>query len=438
MRLAMVTRPSPSMPITPAVTPDSTASVNRRRLSIWSLADEQLGALAPELLGHVVEGLAEIAEVALRLLGRNADGEVALRHLLGGVDQPPDGRDQPVGKGDAEPDGGEKDDQRDAEIENAERELDPDPARFERPILGDVLRGHGEMPDDIGRDRPERIDEQVVIAVEHGDAADHAGRPRRDQRWAARFELGLLDRRGRRRREIGLRPLNRLRDDRSVALDEEDAGKAAAARRLGEETLEAVGIVDQEPAGPFELGLEARYLRVERLRLGVDEGRGDIGGVLDDGPGAGREPVVEAPVERHARDHRHEDRRRRCDDAEEGDDPDVEARGGAAPLPGKDQRRDLPADDQDEEEREAPVEDQDREDDRFGRRDRRHAHEDEEGPHGNRQRGHHRDIAAGPHQAGELEAPSAERRAEERRRVDRHPFTGSRKPTRNPPPAVTR
>ena len=79
-------------------------------------------------------------------------------------------------------------------------------------------------------------------------------------------------------------------------------------------------------------------------------------------------------------------------------------------LPGEDQRRDLPADDQDEEEREAPVEDQDREDDRLGRRDRRQAHEDEEGPDGNRQRGHHRDIADGPHQAGELEAPSAERR----------------------------
>ena len=87
------------------------------------------------------------------------------------------------------------------------------------------------------------------------------------------------------------------------------------------------------------------------------------------------------------------------------------------------------------------VEDEDGENDRLGRRDRRHAHEDEEGPDGDRERGHDRDVPAGPHQTGELEAPPADRRTEERRRVDRHPFTRLRfqkGQLPNPPPAVTR
>ena len=37
-RLMMVMRPSPSMPITPALTPDSTVSVKRRRISLRRLA----------------------------------------------------------------------------------------------------------------------------------------------------------------------------------------------------------------------------------------------------------------------------------------------------------------------------------------------------------------------------------------------------------------
>jgi hypothetical protein len=55
------TRPSPSRPMTPAVTPESTESNRRRRRSVSSLAAIELVALGLHLRGHVVEGGAEHA-----------------------------------------------------------------------------------------------------------------------------------------------------------------------------------------------------------------------------------------------------------------------------------------------------------------------------------------------------------------------------------------
>ena len=177
--------------------------------------------------------------------------------------------------------------------------------------------------------------------------------PGRDQRRPAGLELGLLDRRRRRRREIGLRPRHRLGDDRSVALDQEHAGKAAAARRLGEEALEAVGIstsssrARSSSASRPEISVSSDCAWASTKAVAILAEFSTMALVLVENQlsrprssvtlatTATRIAGVAATMLKRAtiRIWRRAAARRR--------------------LPGKDQRRDLPADDQDENEREA-------------------------------------------------------------------------------------
>ena len=87
-RLTSVTRAAPSRPITPAETPDSTASVKRRRSSILSLAASSSVALRLQLARHGVEGGGERADVAGRAARRHVHVEIAGRDLLRRADQP--------------------------------------------------------------------------------------------------------------------------------------------------------------------------------------------------------------------------------------------------------------------------------------------------------------------------------------------------------------
>ena len=80
--------------------------------------------LAAQLRGHLVEGLAEMGEVAFGLPHRHLDVEVAGRDLVGGVDEPPDRRDEPVREIQAEPDRREQHDQRDQREHRGEGDLD--------------------------------------------------------------------------------------------------------------------------------------------------------------------------------------------------------------------------------------------------------------------------------------------------------------------------
>ena len=86
----------------------------------------QAVVLAAQLGRHLVEGLAEMGEVALRPPNRHLDVEIAGRDLVGRVDQAADRRDEPVGEVEAEPDRREEDDQRDQREHGREGDLDAD------------------------------------------------------------------------------------------------------------------------------------------------------------------------------------------------------------------------------------------------------------------------------------------------------------------------
>ena len=80
-------------------------------------------ALRFQLQDHLVERVAERGDVAVGRPDRHRYVEIAGRHLVGGADQLANRPDQPVGHGDAGPDRGKHDDQRQAEIEQREGDL---------------------------------------------------------------------------------------------------------------------------------------------------------------------------------------------------------------------------------------------------------------------------------------------------------------------------
>ena len=88
--------------------------------------------LVAQLGGHLVEGFAEMGEVALAAPHRHLDIEIAGRDLVGGVDQPADRRHEPVGEVQAEPDRREQHDQRDQREHRREGDLDADLLLLER------------------------------------------------------------------------------------------------------------------------------------------------------------------------------------------------------------------------------------------------------------------------------------------------------------------
>ena len=68
-RFRMPTLPEASTPMMPALAEDSTASMKRRRLSIRSRGADQFVALGAQFGRHLVEGLAELREVAFGFAG---------------------------------------------------------------------------------------------------------------------------------------------------------------------------------------------------------------------------------------------------------------------------------------------------------------------------------------------------------------------------------
>ena len=86
-----------SSAITPAVTLDSTASMNARRVSSWVLAAAKRAGLLLEPPGHPVEGGRQRLDLVLGVGDRHSRREVALLDPPCGVDQLADRTHQPVG-----------------------------------------------------------------------------------------------------------------------------------------------------------------------------------------------------------------------------------------------------------------------------------------------------------------------------------------------------
>ena len=109
---------------------------------------DQFVALGAQLLRHLVEGLAELREIALGVVDRHLDVQIAGRDDIGGAHQPPDRRHQPVGEIQPDQNRGHQDGQRDHGEHQREIHLNAEPARFDLGIFGGTGLGLLELCDD--------------------------------------------------------------------------------------------------------------------------------------------------------------------------------------------------------------------------------------------------------------------------------------------------
>ncbi len=187
---------------------------------------DQFLALGAKLGRHRVEGGAKRADVAVGIARLDGDLQIAARNLLGRVDEPSDRGHQPIGEADPQPDGRQEHDDRHAEEEDAEGDLDAEARGLQRSIFGDVVVGHRQVANHLRVQRPGAVEEDVVIAGQRGDPADDVGLARRHDHHLVGLVLRLLDRLDDGRRELV--PVGRagLRDQPAVAADQEHTGKA--------------------------------------------------------------------------------------------------------------------------------------------------------------------------------------------------------------------
>ncbi len=108
-RFMMLMWPSASTPMTPALAPASTASVNSRRLSIRSRGSHNVVALGAQLVRHLVEGLAELTKYRLQTAATEpAPYRLPVETTSRCGDKPAYRRHQPVCKIEAYPDRGQQ------------------------------------------------------------------------------------------------------------------------------------------------------------------------------------------------------------------------------------------------------------------------------------------------------------------------------------------
>ncbi len=129
-------------------------------------------ALGAQFLRHLVEGRAELGEIAFRPAHRHLDVEIAGRDDVGRADQAPDRRHQPVGEGEADPHRRQQHRQRDHRVHQRERDLDAEAARFEIGELGDAGLGLADLRQHLGIDEAGDVEIGVVVAAQLGHRAD--------------------------------------------------------------------------------------------------------------------------------------------------------------------------------------------------------------------------------------------------------------------------
>ena len=132
-------------------------------------------ALGAQLLRHLVEGLAELGEIAFRAAHRHLDVQIAGRDDVGGADQPPDRRHQAVGEVEADPHRRQQHGERDHRVHQRERDLDAEAPRLEIGVLGDAGLGLANLRQHLRIDEAGDVEIGVVVAAQLDDRGDVVG-----------------------------------------------------------------------------------------------------------------------------------------------------------------------------------------------------------------------------------------------------------------------
>ena len=100
-------------------------------LLVQRIGLDEAALLTQQFRRHLVEGLAEMAEVPVGGPGRHLNVEIAGGDLVGGANQPADRADEPVGPSEAQPDRREQHRQRQHDEHRGEAELEAVPVGLE-------------------------------------------------------------------------------------------------------------------------------------------------------------------------------------------------------------------------------------------------------------------------------------------------------------------
>ena len=136
----------------------------------------QIVALRAQFLRHLVEGLAELGEIAFRAAHRHLDIEIAGRDEIGGADQAADRRHQAIGEVQPDPDRRQQHDQRDHRVHQREGDLHAEPPRLERRhIRCTLVARRAQLLHHARIERPRHVEIVVVVVAQLDDGGDIIG-----------------------------------------------------------------------------------------------------------------------------------------------------------------------------------------------------------------------------------------------------------------------
>ncbi len=281
--------------MTPADTPVSTVSVNRRRSSSWRLASISSRCWLWIWYGHPIEGAAERDQLVVLFAFGNPGGQIAGADPLGRPDEPADRIGELGGEVDADRDGRGEDQHRDHDVDHRELDLQSGALAFELLILRRREVGLVAMGEHPRFDKPPDIEVEIAELVEpderahplflvvgHDDDFALLGA-------AQRVLADVLE--AERKHETG------ARQHRPVAIEDRGLGQPAHRRLGGQHWREVLRIELKRGGRAVEVGGHRQRVGADRLLVLLDVGVGHRDRFGDRGAHLIAEPVFDAGAE---------------------------------------------------------------------------------------------------------------------------------------------
>ncbi|ENN87046.1 nitrogen regulation (two-component sensor histidine kinase) protein [Rhizobium freirei PRF 81] len=319
-------------------------------------------ALGADFRDHLVEGAREAADVTVCGAHRHQYIHIARGHIVGSADKEADRPHDTVGNGDRGPDCGQQHDERKADVEHGEGDLERHAPLFHRLVFGGVVLDHPHGVHDPRVDGTHRVEERARDFIQLDDRADevgHTGWNERRLTIGRRVECVL---RNGRQRPLGLD--FRLDDGAAVAAHEESAEQAAPPGLAGHQIGKAGTIQTVKRTIALQIVRHRNRLALQIARIFHQIGLRDILRGADDLLRAHAEPAVEAHIQRQARNDGDQNCRRDRHDRKEGDDADMQTCCRPAAAARLHQPGDFPRDQRDQSQHEQAVDDDRGENDR--------------------------------------------------------------------------
>ncbi len=219
--------------------------------------------LRAQLLRHLVEGFAELGEVALGAADRHAHTQIAGGDDVGGADQAADRSHEPIGEIEPDPRRGQKNDERDDGEHQRKRDLNTQPAGFEIGVFADTFLRLAQLLNHARIEHARHIEIHVVVTVQFDGGGDVIAF---GDECHLRLGLGDLAEQCCRRQHDGLvHGDTGALNGRAVGADDQGGGEAAGGGLRGKKLLEPLAIGIEHRLGAAEIEGHGHDLAPDRL-----------------------------------------------------------------------------------------------------------------------------------------------------------------------------